>query len=301
MSKAKKEITQLIQQPARSTHKSANAVELANVLHSSLDLEKLLELFSEETSKTVPHDSILFLNDEMEIDYRSGKKETHACSYRLLIAKQKLGEITFSRRSKFSEEETIQLEYMISSLLHPLRNALLYRQAVNSALRDPLTGLNNRSCFEITVKREVNLAHRHHSELALIVMDIDNFKGINDTYGHLVGDCVLRDMGEVARQCVRSTDIIFRYGGEEFVVLLNSTDRSGAYLLAERIRRTMQKKTCTYGNSKINATVSLGVACLRDDESATGLFKRADEAMYLAKSQGKNRTIMADEIEELAT
>jgi diguanylate cyclase (GGDEF)-like protein len=197
----------------------------------------------------------------------------------------------------------MQLEYLITSLLHPLRNALLYRQAVNSALRDPLTGLNNRSCFEISVKREVDLAHRHNSELAMIVLDVDNFKNINDVYGHLVGDCILREIAESARDSVRSTDIAFRYGGEEFVVLLNSTGKNGAYLLAERIRRNIQKKTCTYGEHSIKVSASLGIACLREGESATDLFKRADEAMYQSKTQGKNRTLIAEdlELEEVAT
>ncbi len=273
----------------------AHALELATILHTTLDVEKLIELFSTEVQKSVPHDCIHFQNKDLDLQILHGDKGQHSCSYRLLIAGQNLGEISFStNKAEFSAKETKQLEHLITSLLHPLRNALMYYQALITALKDPLTGVNNRTSFDATLKREVDIANRHSSPLALMVIDIDHFKEINDTHGHLVGDCVLRDVANCAAKCIRSTDIMFRYGGEEFVVLLSNTSPEGAQLLAERIRLSIGKQECTYGKSTVKVTVSLGIAKLNKDESGISLFSRADEAMYQAKQLGRNRTCTSE-------
>lgn len=272
----------------------AHALELASILHTTLDIEKLLELFSTETQKSVTHESVHFQNKDLDLQITHGTKGNVSCSYRLLIAGQKLGEITFTtNEERFTEKDTKQLEFLIPSLLHPLRNALMYYQALITALKDPLTGVNNRTSFEATLQREVDIANRHNTPLALMVIDIDHFKKVNDNHGHLVGDCVLRDVAHCTSKCIRSTDIIFRYGGEEFVVLLNNTTPEGAKLLAERIRLSIGKRERTYGKISVKTTVSLGVARLEKDEDGISLFRRADEAMYKAKEQGRNRTVSA--------
>lgn len=273
----------------------AHALELASILHTTLDVEKLLELFSIETQKSVLHESIHFQNKDLDLQIEHGTKGDVSCSYRLLIAGQNLGEITFTtNEASFTEKDTKQLEFLIPSLLHPLRNALMYYQALITALKDPLTGVNNRTSFDATLQREVDLAHRHDTPLALMVIDIDHFKKINDDHGHLVGDCVLRDVANCASRCIRSTDIIFRYGGEEFVVLLNNTTPEGAQLLAERIRLSIGKQEHIYGKTTVKTTVSLGIAKLKKNEDGISLFRRADEAMYKAKEQGRNQTVITD-------
>lgn len=273
-----------------------HAFELASILHTTLDVEKLFELFSKETHKSVRHESVHFQNKDLDLHIDYGTKGEVSCSYRLLIAGQKLGEITFTtNEASFTEKDTKQLEFLIPSLLHPLRNALMYYQALITALKDPLTGVNNRTSFDATLQREVDLANRHDTPLALMVIDIDHFKKINDDHGHLVGDCVLRDVANCASNCIRSTDIIFRYGGEEFVVLLNNTTPEGALLLAERIRLSIGKQEHTYGKSTVKTTVSLGIATLKKDENSTNLFRRADEAMYNAKQQGRNQCVFTDQ------
>ena len=270
----------------------AHALELASILHTTLDVENILELFSTETQKSVRHESVHFQNKELDLQIEHGTKGVVSCSYRLLIAGQNLGEITFTtNEASFTEKDTRQLEFLIPSLLHPLRNALMYYQALITALKDPLTGINNRTSFDATLQREVDLANRHKTPLALMVIDIDHFKKINDDHGHLVGDCVLRDVANCASKCIRSTDIIFRYGGEEFVVLLNNTTPEGAHLLAERIRLSVGKQKHIYGKTTVNTTVSLGIAKLKKNDDGISLFKRADEAMYKAKQQGRNQSV----------
>lgn len=271
------------------------ALELATLFQTTLDLEQLINLFAAETQKQVPHDGLVYRNDELNVELTAGSRGRHSCTYRLSATEHSLGEVEFSRGRKFSDADTQQLEYMLSSVLNPLRNALLYTQAVTRALQDPLTGVNNRSSLERSLQREVSLAHRHGSSLALIVLDIDRFKSVNDRFGHLIGDCVLRDVASCAGSCIRSTDMLFRYGGEEFVILLSNTGRDGALLLAERIRATIQQLCCSYGdNTTLGITVSAGVACLRPEEDGAVMFERADQAMYRAKKAGRNRVVFAD-------
>ena len=121
------------------------------------------------------------------------------------------------------------------------------------------------------------------------MFDIDHFKAINDSYGHSQGDISIKSVVECAQHCARSTDMLFRYGGEEFVMILRNTTLDGARLLADRIRRKVEKMECQDKGKPINMTVSAGVATLAPGESAQHFFERADAALYAAKNSGRNR------------
>ena len=144
--------------------------------------------------------------------------------------------------------------------------------------------------MEATLKRETELAKRNQSELSLITLDIDHFKKINDNYGHLAGDKVIVEIAHALESAVRSCDIVFRYGGEEFVVILSSTDSQGAHLLAERIRETIAAKRVPHDDGEISISASLGIASFQHLDNSTSLFSRADAALYEAKHKGRNRT-----------
>ena len=183
------------------------------------------------------------------------------------------------------------IENLLAGLLYPLRNTLLYQRAVESATIDPLTGVRNRAAMDSAMKREIGLALRHKTPLSVILMDIDHFKSINDRHGHLYGDQALKAVAQCAEQSVRESDMIFRYGGEEFLILLTGTDLSGAELLAERIRQnieTMSPQT----DKAIQMTVSLGVTTLIQGDDINSLFQRMDNALYRAKDAGRNRTVI---------
>jgi diguanylate cyclase (GGDEF)-like protein len=273
---------------------TGRALEVSTALQTTLDLDHLLNLFSAEVQKNVSHDGLTYLLQEQGLQLSIGNKSRHSCSYRVLIAGLPLGELEFTRSRRFREEDYAMLEYLIATLLYPLRNALMYRQAIATALQDPLTGLNNRKSLECSLRREVDLARRHGNSLGLVVIDIDCFKSINDRYGHLTGDSVLRNVADCVAACMRSTDMLFRYGGEEFVALLSNTNVEGAQLLAERIRRTVERLSCGYGDTTLGVTVSLGVACLSPDDNDEALFQRADAALYRAKHDGRNRVVVAE-------
>ena len=155
---------------------------------------------------------------------------------------------------------------------------------------DPLTGCLNRRALEMRLRREWRAAKRRGSPLAVLAVDLDNFKPINDTYGHPAGDAVLRELADVMRATVRDTDVIARVGGDEFVLLLPDTGWQGAITLAERLRRHVDEETFA-GAQEIPLTVSIGIALARgtDDVRASDLLEEADRSLYRAKTGGRNR------------
>lgn len=275
--------------PDTPGYSPARLLRMSNALQLSLDVQQVIETFGQEVRETVPFDGLRYNNSLHDVDLKVGRNSQNNCSYQLAINDQLLGEVTFTRKSKFAKHESTELETLLRTLVHPLRNALLYRQALLTAQKDPLTGVYNRAALNETLQREVELAQRHGLSLSLIVIDIDHFKRINDTYGHSAGDCLLKGLVDSAKQSIRRCDMLFRYGGEEFVVVLNNTDAKGAMRLAERIRRNIEKEEYPCADQPLKMTVSAGVAALAADESEEDLFKKADKALYRAKSAGRNR------------
>jgi len=264
------------------------ALRIASVLQTTLDLRKILDLFYSETGRWIPVNGMAYEHRERGIQHLVGEQEKHTITYRLAITDQSLGEITFSRKRKFSNKENTALEYLLCGLVYPLRNAIAYERAVLAALKDPLTGINNRTAMDAAMVREVELARRHGSSLSLIAIDIDFFKRVNDGYGHASGDCVLRAVAAAITETVRGSDMVFRYGGEEFMVLLSSTGKKGALLLADRIRQRVQETEIICSDNVIKVTISLGVSCLDAAETGQTLFLKADKALYDAKANGRN-------------
>ena len=269
------------------------SLQLATILQSTLELNKLLELFDDELSSLVVHDGLAYINKEENHNISFGEEARHRCSYRLVLMDSDIGELILYRHSKFDEEETQQVENTIAALVYPLRNAILYKQAVEKAYRDPLTGVNNRAALDNALEQEINLAKRHGTPLSVIIFDIDNFKRINDTYGHITGDAVLKRIAESMTQSARGSDVIYRYGGEEFVILLRNTDESGATLLAERIRQAIDSIIFKYDNFDIRITASAGLSSIRAEDDLNSLLERSDKALYDAKQQGRNRIVVA--------
>jgi diguanylate cyclase (GGDEF)-like protein len=157
---------------------------------------------------------------------------------------------------------------------------------------DALTGCLNRRAFMERLERELDRVSRYQTEFSVLMIDLDRFKTVNDSRGHLVGDSVLRQMGDLLRREVRSVDLAARYGGEEFVIVLPETDTEGALVFAERLRKRVQQANFAEMGDPLNITVSIGVACASSDEDVPtpdSLIERADEALYRAKNQGRNR------------
>ncbi len=175
------------------------------------------------------------------------------------------------------------------SLRHNLQQTEFLKQSARESRVDALTGLNNRRGFDERLNNEVARAGRYGHPLSLIMIDIDDFKQVNDRFGHAAGDATLQSLATLIQDSIRSIDISARYGGEEFVVLLPETRRDGATVVADRICRGMYERSFT-----IPATVSIGIAELNEhDPSPVVLLHQADEALYRAKRLGKNRVELA--------
>jgi diguanylate cyclase (GGDEF)-like protein len=161
------------------------------------------------------------------------------------------------------------------------------------AIRDSLTGVINRDFFMATLQREWSYVRRHPQWISLLMLDLDHFKSINDSYGHRTGDQVLRLFAELAQQVTRLEDVLARYGGEEFVMLLRDTDCRGARVVAERVRRMVAVTPFRVSGESIRLTVSIGVSCLGPDElpdrKLDDLLQIADSRLYDAKTGGRNR------------
>jgi len=167
------------------------------------------------------------------------------------------------------------------------------RQMYESALRDGLTKVFNKKYFQDRLESEFAYAVRHSSPLSLVMFDIDHFKNINDTYGHLAGDYALVTLSNVVAQTIRQEDVFARYGGEEFAVICRGVDLQGASAFGERIRRIVQAQLFLYQETEIRVTISVGVATVPDVgmREPAELIALADEALYEAKRGGRNRVV----------
>jgi diguanylate cyclase (GGDEF)-like protein len=280
--------------PVSSRVTAEKALAIAGSLQTSLDPTRLIELFSLEVAALVGHQGIRYRNEDLNLDVKLGRKARHACTYTLNLGDEPLGKLTLRRNEKFSEADTVVLEQLLCSLLYPLRNALLYQDALELAQRDPLTGICNRTALDEMMHHEVSHARRQGSSCAMIMLDIDHFKDINDKYGHIIGDCALKAVAGMAKSCKREGDLLFRYGGEEFVILMRDTDRDGANLLAERVRSHIENTPWNCSGAELTMTVSIGVSVLQDGDTPVSLFARADQALYSAKRNGRNQVCVAD-------
>jgi diguanylate cyclase (GGDEF)-like protein len=201
-------------------------------------------------------------------------------------------------RSRLEDGDWIQLGPRVSFryVRTDQKQEQLLRQLYESSTRDGLTGAFNRRHFNKRLDEEVAFATRHGSSLALLILDLDHFKKVNDTYGHPAGDAVLRHVSAIISQRLRGEDVFARFGGEEFAVLLRSVSVRGAAKVAERLRATVATSPVYFDGNAIAVSMSVGCAsleCLRAHEGS-GLVDVADQRLYKAKQSGRNRVTAGD-------
>jgi len=159
-------------------------------------------------------------------------------------------------------------------------------------LRDPMTGLNNRRFLEEYVETLVNNVHRKKGHLSILMLDLDYFKMVNDTYGHDAGDAVLKALAKVLKHSVRASDMVIRYGGEEFLIILQDTDAGKADAIAEKIRVSVESIKTQVAGVVIQKTISIGISDFpSDSDTFWQAVKYADVALYQAKETGRNRVV----------
>ena len=223
-------------------------------------------------------------------------KHTFFVSIPLMIEDEIIGVLNLNDNKKgFYNVGDLDFSLNVSEFVAlSISNALLFEKVEKLSVTDGLTGLDNHQQMQIILKNEVFRCQRYSSSLSLIMMDIDHFKNVNDTYGHQKGDDILLDFASIMKKFCRSNDVAARYGGEEFVLVLPETKVKGAFYIAERIREEMASRTFQHKGKDFNVTVSCGIAEFDKSHitSPADLIKIADEALYKAKHEGRNRTIV---------
>jgi len=268
-------------------------LRIANALQASLHVRDVIKGFASEVRRIVRGVAVRYRNNPQKVAVDDGPRELNRYTYELNLVGRYLGEVTFSRNEALNEGELEVLEVLLCALIYPLRNALQYERALKIALKDPLTGVSNRASMGVHVNHHISLSQRQGTPLSVLIIDIDRFKSINDRYGHIVGDVVLTAVAARIVNCTRTSDGVFRYGGEEFVVVLPSTGAGGAELLAERIRGEIEAMLIEGVPQTVRVTASIGVAHFLPGETQLDLLQRADDVLLAAKRDGRNRVVVA--------
>lgn len=194
--------------------------------------------------------------------------------------------------AKLEQDAVRQAVLLVLPCLH---NALAYARLKRRADRDGLTGLANRRAFDAKLSEELKRHMRHREGFNLLLADMDHFKRVNDTFGHQAGDAALRLVAGILETGLRTTDVVARFGGEEFAMVLPHTSQAHAWMLAERLRREVAAAKLRHGGRDVPLTISVGLASFApgDAVSEAGLITAADQALYAAKAAGRNQVSVA--------
>jgi diguanylate cyclase (GGDEF)-like protein len=201
-----------------------------------------------------------------------------------------------AKENALNEEHRNIIETVSYQTAMALKNARLYEQTQQMALTDGLTGLYTHRLFQDKLNEEIEYAQRHDQNVVLVMVDADNFKSYNDTLGHPAGDALLKEIAALLKDKVRAADIVCRYGGDEFALLLKNTRKEDAARMCERIREAFQLR---FGGNTVQVTSSIGLACFPTDaDSKKDLAQAADDALYVSKRSGRNRVSLSKNLEE---
>lgn len=265
---------------------------LTRRLSTTLSLEQQLAILADELGSVVPFDTLNYRHriGKQDFVYATGMGGPHRCEYRLGLEGANYGTLSLYRRQRFSDQELEGVEMILSAAICPIRNACRFIAIEQASLTDSLTGIPNKRAMDDDLQRASQLSERHGQPYSLILCDLDHFKTVNDTHGHVVGDHLLQIAAAELEKAVRTSDSVYRFGGEEFAILLPLTGEQDAREVAERIREAIMAIQVDAGSKELRVTTSCGVATFLPKETAQEWLARADEALYRAKHQGRNCT-----------
>lgn len=230
-----------------------------------------------------------------EVDFQFGDL-TSKIVIPMIFDKKLTGGICFYTRQDVDYSSFRYFDIMLSELLTIFKMKYQYTEKEFMSVLDGLTGLYNRRQFEIGLEQEYNRTKRHPSDFSLALLDIDFFKKVNDTYGHQYGDYVLKTIADLMKKSFRKTDLLYRYGGEELVIIMPETNIEGAIIPVQRLRRMIEDYDFNHNGIRAKVTVSIGLTMnYQKFTMAADILKSADEALYKAKEGGRNKVILYEQ------
>jgi len=263
---------------------------LMQQLQTTLDLNKLLNIFAMEASRYINFSGLYFKNQLVSVSLQGSKKSKNERQFELKLNKDFIGTLSYEADKPISMRNYQNLERIHQILIYPLKNALQYHQAMKLAMQDSLTGLGNRRYFDEQLKRAMHYANRQQTKVGLVLGDLNKFKAVNDTFGHSVGDQVLKEFSSVLRACIRDSDSVFRFGGDEFAIIVESASEYSLSIVKNRINNTLKSNVLL---AKYQIGCSLGATFMNRADNESTLFERADNALYRQKgSISKNLSVV---------
>jgi len=248
----------------------------------SLDENRVFAYFKEQVRKYVHVDDCLFLKTEAEL---SAYKE-----YSIIPLEINKVAVGYLAVSGLRNEDKDKFYILSRQCLLAVKRAVLFQRVQELAITDSLTSVFTRKHFMERFQQEIDYSGKYGYPLSFLMVDIDYFKSYNDRYGHLVGDAILRAIAKMIKDNLRQVDLLCRYGGEEFAIILTNTDKEGAKLAAERIRQSIEAALIHVYDEDLKVTVSVGIAVYPTAaEDGPVLIEAADNALYKAKESGRNR------------
>jgi len=251
----------------------------------TLELDQMLEIYAHFATARVNFSSLTFERDGRYHRITLCEQAVHTYQFPIGIGGERLGLLTYQALLPLAPPQLEKLKKLHRKLAFPLRNAIHFDTLRQQALTDNLTGVGNRPAFEGALRRAIEQSRRTELSLGLLLLDLDNFKQLNDRQGHLAGDAVLADFAALLQQSIRATDAAFRIGGDEFVVILYDAHEDAPSLIHRRLQKGLVEHKVL---AQSGIGVSLGHTQLRPGDDVRRLYGRADEALYAAKAAGKN-------------
>ncbi|WP_293750516.1 GGDEF domain-containing protein [uncultured Paraglaciecola sp.] len=254
-------------------------------LLTTIDLPKLTELYFQQLETTLPLSELKIQFEDNRVTFGQPVKNTHLKTLNCLQMGGIVAVMDYAFKHPLSLKNWQILQQMHSNFCFPFKNALEHHKIKQYAMKDFLTSLGNRASYDETMVRLANQSQRRHQPFGLLVLDMDNFKQVNDVHGHQEGDKVLMACADTIVHSLRESDFAFRFGGDEFCCLLPDADNQTNNLIAERIRSAIESHPLLQQHQ---ISCSIGSATYQEEDSQIGIFSRADEALYAAKQAGKN-------------
>ncbi|MCF2948177.1 GGDEF domain-containing protein [Paraglaciecola aquimarina] len=274
--------------PLEQTTQGMTQLELNQFIQkllTTIELSELAELYFQQLKTTLQLSGLKIQYQDNMLELGEQVKNSHQKSLKCMESNLHLATIIYSFPEQMSLRSWQILQQMHVNFSYPLKNALDFQKVKQFAMKDFLTSLGNRASYEEAIVRVISQSERHNAPFGLLVLDMDNFKQVNDTHGHQEGDKVLVTCAKTIQNCLRDSDFAFRFGGDEFCCLLPEADSRINGLIAERIRHAIEATPLLKTH---NISCSIGTATYQDNDNQLSMFSRADEALYRAKRTGKN-------------